>query len=72
MRPSWRRGRRHVTKRKAAYKALQALLGDTAAGHLFFRDSVLVAGAELDGPVARPIADPGDRFWDVVRWVAGR
>ena len=62
-----------VTKRKAAYKALQALLGDQQPmATLFFRDSVLVAGAELDGPVARPIADPGDRFWDVVRWVAGR
>ena len=39
---------------------------------LFFRDVVMVAGDTLHGAEARPVADPGDRFWDVVRWRSGR
>ena len=55
--------------RMKAYSALQKLLGTLQPmPTLFFRDTVLVAGPGLDGPVARPIADPGGRFWDVVRW----
>ena len=55
--------------RLKAYSALQKLLGSLQPmPTLFFRDSVLVVGPHLAGPVARPIADPGGRFWDVVRW----
>jgi hypothetical protein len=39
---------------------------------LFFRDVVMVTGEALHGAEARPVADPGDRFWDVVRWSSGR
>jgi peptide/nickel transport system substrate-binding protein len=56
-------------KRVKAYAALQKLLGTLQPmPTLFFRDTVFVAGADLAGPVARPLADPGGRFWDVVRW----
>lgn len=52
-----------------AYGALQKLLGTLQPmPALFFRDSVFVVGPKLAGPVARPVADPGGRFWDVVRW----
>lgn len=55
--------------RKKAYVALQKLLGALQPMPvLFFRDSVLVVAPDLAGPVARPIADPAGRFWDVVRW----
>jgi peptide/nickel transport system substrate-binding protein len=53
-----------------AYGALQKLLGALQPmPALFFRDSVVVVSSDLAGPVARPIADPGGRFWDVVRWI---
>ena len=56
--------------RMKAYRTLQKLLGTLQPmPALFFRDSVLVVAPDLAGPVARPIADPGSRFWDVVRWV---
>lgn len=62
-----------ITTRKKAYRNLQQLLGTLQPmPTLFFRDTVLVAGPDLAGPVARPVADPGSRFWDVVRWAAGR
>jgi peptide/nickel transport system substrate-binding protein len=55
--------------RLKAYSALQKLLGSLQPmPTLFFRDSVFMVGPGLAGPVARPIADPGGRFWDVVRW----
>jgi peptide/nickel transport system substrate-binding protein len=59
--------------RTQAYRDLQALLGTLQPmPTLFFRDVVMVADAGLTGPVPRPVSDPGDRFWDVVRWDAGR
>jgi ABC-type transport system substrate-binding protein len=60
--------------RAKAYSALQKLLGTLQPmPTLFFRDSVLVAGSELTGPTPRPVSDPGDRFWDVIRWeMSGR
>ncbi len=62
-----------MEERTKAYGELQRLLGTLQPmPALFFRDSVLVAGPELSGPEVRPVADPGDRFWDVVRWDAGR
>ena len=33
-----------------------------------FRDELFLARDTLDGPVARQVADPGDRFWDVLTW----
>jgi ABC-type transport system substrate-binding protein len=56
-------------KRMRAYAALQTLLGTLQPmPTLFFRDTVFVVGGDLVGPAARPLADPGGRFWDVVRW----
>ena len=55
--------------RMKAYSALQKLLGTLQPmPTLFFRDTVSVVGKGLAGPVARPLADPGGRFWDVIRW----
>ena len=55
--------------RTKAYRTLQGLLGTLQPmPTLFFRDSVLVVGPALAGPVARPIDDAGGRFWDVIRW----
>ncbi len=52
-----------------AYGALQKLLGTLQPmPALFFRDCVFAVATDLVGPVARPIADPGGRFWDVIRW----
>jgi len=63
------RGPGSAANRTKAYGALQKLLGILQPmPALFFRDSVLVVAPDLAGPVARPIADPGGRFWDVVRW----
>jgi len=62
-----------MTSRRKAYAALQQQLGALQPlATLFFRDSVLVAGPDLAWPSARPVADPADRFWDVVGWAAGR
>jgi peptide/nickel transport system substrate-binding protein len=62
-----------IEERVKAYGELQRLLGTLQPmPALFFRDSVLVAAPSLAGPEVRPVADPGDRFWDVVRWRAGR
>jgi peptide/nickel transport system substrate-binding protein len=55
--------------RLAAYKALQAKL--SASQYilpLVFRDEVIVLRDTVQGPVARPIGSPGDRFWDVLTW----
>lgn len=59
--------------RRKAYAELQRRLAALQPmPALFFRDVVMVAGASLHGPVVRPVADPGDRFWDVLRWRSGR
>ena len=64
------RPRGATAARIKAYGALQKLLGALQPmPALFFRDSVVVVSSDLAGPVARPIADPGGRFWDVVRWI---
>jgi peptide/nickel transport system substrate-binding protein len=55
--------------RMAAYARLQVQL---AKGRyllpLAFPDEVLVARDTLDGRVVRQVADPADRFWDVLTW----
>jgi ABC-type oligopeptide transport system substrate-binding subunit len=55
--------------RKAAYSALQKQL---AVGRyllpLAFPDEAVVLRESLQGPVARQVNDPSDRFWDVLTW----
>jgi peptide/nickel transport system substrate-binding protein len=55
--------------RKAAYSALQKQL---AVGRyllpLAFPDEAVVLRDSLQGPVARQVNDPSDRFWDVLTW----
>ncbi|MEJ7698021.1 MAG: ABC transporter substrate-binding protein, partial [Candidatus Limnocylindrales bacterium] len=56
-------------QRRAAYRALQVRL---AKGRyllpLAFPDEVVVVRNTLEGPAVRPVADPSDRFWDVLTW----
>jgi peptide/nickel transport system substrate-binding protein len=55
--------------RAAAYSALQVQL---AKGRyllpLAFADESIVVRNTLEGPVPRQVADPSDRFWDVLTW----
>jgi peptide/nickel transport system substrate-binding protein len=55
--------------RKEAYRALQVYL--TERQYLLpiaFRELVVVARDRLEGPDIHQVADPGDRFWDVLTW----
>ena len=56
-------------ERQAAYTALQKQL---AAGRyllpLAFADESIVVRDSVQGPVVRQVADPADRFWDVLTW----
>jgi peptide/nickel transport system substrate-binding protein len=55
--------------RIAAYAALQARLEDRAYMlPLAFRDDYVVFRESVVGPRSRPIAGPGDRYWDVLTW----
>jgi len=55
--------------RTAAYAALQAFLDERQyLLPIAFRDELFVARGTLDGPLVRQVADPGDRFWDVLTW----
>src|SRR5690606_11709219 len=58
--------------RRAAYRALEAYLAER---HyllpLAFRDVVVVARDVLVGPTVHQVADPSDRFWDVLTWTVG-
>ena len=62
-------------ERKAAYSALQVAL---AKGRyllpLAFADESMVVRDTVEGPTVRQVADPADRFWDVLTWrlAAGR
>jgi ABC-type transport system substrate-binding protein len=55
--------------RLAAYSALQTAL---ATGRyvlpLAFADESIVVRDTLEGPTVRQVADPADRFWDVLSW----
>lgn len=55
--------------RKAAYTALQANL---AAGRyilpIAFADEVVVVRDAVENVAVQPVADPSDRFWDVLTW----
>jgi peptide/nickel transport system substrate-binding protein len=69
------RGSNSADARLAAYKALQVQL---AKGHyllpLAFADESVVVRDTVEGPTVRQVADPADRFWDVLTWrlAAGR
>jgi peptide/nickel transport system substrate-binding protein len=55
--------------RTTAYAALQTFLDERQyVLPIAFRDELFVARDTLDGPVVRQVADPGDRFWDVLTW----
>jgi peptide/nickel transport system substrate-binding protein len=55
--------------RAAAYSALQAELGKGLyVLPLAFADESIVVRDTLQGPVPRQVADPSDRFWDVLTW----
>jgi peptide/nickel transport system substrate-binding protein len=58
-----------LAARKVAYTALQTQL--TAGRYLLpiaFADEVVVVRNEVQGVVSQPVADPSDRFWDVLSW----
>jgi ABC-type oligopeptide transport system substrate-binding subunit len=58
-----------VEARQTAYSALQAhLTGRQYVLPLAFRDLVVVVRDDVAGPTPRQIADPSDRFWDVLAW----
>jgi peptide/nickel transport system substrate-binding protein len=69
------RGPGSEAQRKAAYSALQVAL---AKGRyllpLAFADESIVVRDTVEGPTTRQVADPADRFWDVLTWrlAAGR
>ena len=69
------RGSNTAAARAAAYKALQVQL---AKGRyllpLAFADESVVIRDSVEGPAVRQVADPADRFWDVLTWrlAAGR
>lgn len=58
-----------AAERAAAYSALQTQL---AKGRyvlpLAFADESVVVRDTVSGPVPRQVADPSDRFWDVLTW----
>jgi peptide/nickel transport system substrate-binding protein len=61
--------------RRAAYSALQVQLGKGRyLLPLAFADESVVVRDTVSGPVVRQVADPADRFWDVLTWrlAAGR
>ena len=69
------RGPGTLTERTAAYSALQKQL---AKGHyvlpLAFADESITVRETLHGASVNQVADPADRFWDVLTWrlAAGR
>ncbi|HEX7949640.1 MAG TPA: peptide ABC transporter substrate-binding protein [Candidatus Limnocylindrales bacterium] len=55
--------------RAAAYSALQKQLDKGRyVLPLAFADESVVVRDTVSGPVPRQVADPSDRFWDVLRW----
>jgi peptide/nickel transport system substrate-binding protein len=57
------------SRRMTAYAALQSFLDERQyVLPVAFRDELFVARDRLSGPVIRQVADPGDRFWDVLTW----
>ncbi|HEY7736651.1 MAG TPA: peptide ABC transporter substrate-binding protein [Candidatus Limnocylindrales bacterium] len=55
--------------RATAYTALQAHLSSRQyVLPLAFRDVIAVLREDVVGPTPRQVADPSDRFWDVLAW----
>ncbi|MGZ6269706.1 MAG: ABC transporter substrate-binding protein [Candidatus Limnocylindrales bacterium] len=55
--------------RRKAYAALQTYLAKaTVLLPLYYRDYLFVASGRLQGPVSRALADPSERYWDVLDW----
>ena len=55
--------------RRAAYSALQVQLGKGRyLLPLAFADESIVVRDTVTGPIVRQVADPADRFWDVLTW----
>jgi peptide/nickel transport system substrate-binding protein len=55
--------------RMQAFKALETdLAANLYVLPLFFRDEVVVLSDRVQGPAPRLIADPADRYWDVLTW----
>ncbi len=55
--------------RMAAYGALQARLTERRyVLPLAFRDEYVLFRDTVSGPETRPVAGPGDRYWDVLTW----
>jgi peptide/nickel transport system substrate-binding protein len=56
-------------QRMAAYSALQKQLAKARyVLPLAFADETIVVRDTVQGPVIRQVADPADRFWDVLTW----
>jgi peptide/nickel transport system substrate-binding protein len=63
------RGPNTEQARRAAYSALQVQLGKGRyLLPLAFADESVVVRDTITGPVIRQVADPADRFWDVLTW----
>jgi peptide/nickel transport system substrate-binding protein len=58
-----------VEARMQAFKALETdLAANIYVLPLFFRDEVVVLSDRVQGPAPRQLADPADRYWDVLTW----
>lgn len=58
-----------VEGRRARYRSLQERLAERAyLLPIAFRDELMVARETIVGPDPRQVAQPGDRFWDVLSW----
>jgi peptide/nickel transport system substrate-binding protein len=56
-------------QRMAAYERLQSFLDERQyVLPIAFKDELFLVRNKLSGPVVRQVADPGDRFWDVLTW----
>jgi len=69
------RGPGTAEAREAAYSALQKQLANGRyVLPLAFADESIVVRDTVEGPAVRQVADPADRFWDVLTWrlAAGR
>ncbi len=56
-------------QRKAAYSTLEKRLGEGRyLLPLAFADEAVVVRDNVVGPAVRQVADPADRFWDVLTW----
>ena len=58
-----------LAARKAAFSLLQTrLVSRDYMLPIAFRNELVVLSDRVQGPVVRELADPSDRFWDVLTW----